>query len=137
MAKGSSGFDKNGSANRNSAIGNEKPITVDVMYRNGAYYGEVFKATENGDGIIKISRNQDTEWEKESRTTSTVHHTLSSGLYSDSKRVDSSGAYSSYASHNINWDKVKEVSGDTYHLRRLMREKGFEWDKNKKAWVKK
>lgn len=131
---GSSGL---GNAKSSNAIQDKKPITIDVMYRNGTYYGEVLSAKEESQGVLKIAKNQDTEWEKESRSTSTVHHNLKSGVYSDSKRVDGSGAYSSYASHNINWDKVKVVYGDTYHLRRYLREKGFTWDGNRKAWVKK
>ena len=129
---GSSGF----KAQNKSAIGSEKPITVDIMYRNGNYYGEVFSVKQTSDGVLEVNYNSNTEWEKESRTTSTVHHTLNAGIYNTSNRVNQYGAYSEYGSHNINWDKVKEVSGKTYHLGAMLREKGFRWDKNKKTWVK-
>lgn len=119
-----------------SAIGGEKPITVDVMYRNGNYYGEVFSAKQTSDGVLEISYNIDTEWEKESRTTSNVKHTLKAGLYNTSSKVNQYGAYGSYDSHNINWNKVREVSGKTYHLGNFLKEKGFMWDKNKKVWIK-
>ncbi len=117
------------------AIGNKKPITVDVMYR-GSYYGEVFSVKQTGKGILQASYNDDTEWKKESSTTSIVHHNLTAGIYSSSKKVNQYGAYSSYDSHNINWENVREVSGKTYHLGNFLREKGFSWDKKKKAWVK-
>lgn len=120
---GASGFN----AQNKSAIGTDKPIIVDIMYRNGNYYGEVFSAKQTSDGVLEISYNSDTEWEKESRTTSNVKHTLKAGLYNTSNKD---------GSHNINWDKVKEVSGKTYHLGSFLRKKGFTWDKNKKAWKK-
>lgn len=129
---GSSGFKTQNA----SAIGTKKPITVDVMYRNGNYYGEVFSAKQTSDGSLQISYNDDTEWEKESRTTSNVKHTIKAGIYNTSSKVNQYGAYSSYDSHNINWDKVREVSGKTYHLGSFLKEKGFMWDKNRKVWKK-
>ncbi len=133
MAKGSSGFDSGGNKAK-SVIGNEKPITVDVMYRSG-YHGEVFRAKQDGDSIV-MNYNENTEWEKESRSTSIVHHTLDAGIYSTSKNQNRYGAYSSYNSHNINWENVREVSGQTYHLNEFLKEKGYKWNKEKKAWVR-
>lgn len=37
---------------------------------------------------------------------------------------------------NINWNKVKTVSGKTYGTQKLMREQGFKWDGAKKIWTR-
>lgn len=132
--RGSTSGIRNSNINANSVIGNEKPITVDVTYRGG-YYGEVFSAKAEGNAIV-IDYNQDTEWEKVSKTTSIVHHNLKAGIYSTSNKVNQYDAYTSYDYHNINWDKVNEVKGKTYHLNEFLKKKGFKWDKTKKAWIK-
>lgn len=36
----------------------------------------------------------------------------------------------------IDWENVKSVSGDTYNVKDLIKDKGFKWDGSKKRWVK-
>lgn len=48
--------------------------------------------------------------------------------YDDSRGIESYG---------IRWDKVSSVSGQTYNIRSMLKEKGFRWDGKTKSWVKK
>lgn len=96
----------------------------------------MFSIKQPKDGVLEVDYDRNAEWEKESSKTSILHHTVKAGIYSTSDRTDMYDRYSSYDSHNINWNKVKEVYGQTYHLSSYLKDKGFRWDKSKKAWVK-
>lgn len=37
----------------------------------------------------------------------------------------------------INWDNVKKVEGQTFYIKEDLKERGFKWDRDEKAWVKK
>ena len=36
----------------------------------------------------------------------------------------------------MNWSKIKTISGKTYDVSALIKQKGFKWDKSTKSWVK-
>jgi len=39
--------------------------------------------------------------------------------------------------YGINWENVKSVSGQTYEIKSELKDMGFQWDRDKRKWVRK
>ena len=68
---------------------------------------------------------------------SSILHDPNYGYVKEAKskfKVENQAGY--VRSVGIDWDKVNSVSGKTYNVKALLREKGFRWDGADKSWKK-
>lgn len=122
--RGSSGAAKNG-----GVFGNAKPITVETRYiegrgwTKGRYEDTVLEAHSNGAGEVVLSYAQADSYNKTAKTNKTnyVTYTLKQGFVNDQP-------------HNLNIDKIKSFSGQTYNIKNYLKNLGFKWRDGK--WVK-
>lgn len=130
MAKGSRGG-KNKGGGGDSPFGNEKPYVLETYYRQKqGYYGQTaLEASHEGGGVLNVDYNKNAEWENTKSNEKGVKYTINHGFYTSTSGKD-------VYDHNINWDNVKVVKGQTFKLRPLMIEKGFKWNREKKQWEK-
>ncbi len=121
----------------NSVIDQEaKEQTIETYYRRsgkyGTHYGDiVLQAVDRGDGNLEFRKAiGDFDDSRPNANTVDVTYTLKAGSVT---HFNNGRTYT----FGINWDNVRSVSGNTYDLRREMREKGFLWDQKKKSWYRK
>lgn len=115
-----------------------KEQTITTYYRRNSIYGahyrdDVYDAVErkNEKGGIEIVKAYGTfDNSNPKANTRDVTYKIQHGIvsYDDSRGIESYG---------IRWDKVTSVSGQTYNIRSMLKEKGFRWDGKTKSWVKK
>lgn len=115
-----------------------KEQTITTYYRRNSIYGahyrdDVYDAVErkNEKGGIEIVKAYGTfDNSNPKANTRDVTYKIQHGIvsYDDSRGIESYG---------IRWDKVSSVSGQTYNIRSMLKEKGFRWDGKTKSWVKK
>lgn len=115
-----------------------KEQTITTFYRRNSIYGphyrdDVYEAVEqkNEKGGIEIVKAYGTfDNSNPKANTKDVTYKIQHGIvsYDDSRGIESYG---------IRWDKVSSVSGQTYNIRSMLKEKGFRWDGKTKSWVKK
>lgn len=128
--RGSSGSSVRGS--RDGVIISGKSRTIETIYReargwNRAYYkDEVLEASTDGNGNVTFSYAKADSYEKTAKTNRTnyVTYTLKAGAVNGE-------------TFNIDWDKVKSISGQTYNLRAAAKKAGLSWDGKNKKWVRK
>lgn len=51
-------------------------------------------------------------------------------------KVKNGNDYGGIRAVGMNWSKIKTISGKTYDVSALIKQKGFKWDKSTKSWVK-
>lgn len=90
----------------------------------------VVEATHEGNGVISLGSPSKTKYESVNRNTTEAMSTLKAGIYNQP-------GDRSLKTHNINWDKVKQVKGQTFDVKGLLKEKGFSFDGTTKTWIKK
>ena len=107
-----------------------KEQTITTFYRRKSIYGphyrdDVYEAVEqkNEKGGIEIVKAYGTfDNSNPKANTKDVTYKIQHGIVSyDDSRLD----------------KVSSVSGQTYNIRSMLKEKGFRWDGKTKSWVKK
>ena len=127
MAKSSGGGGRSGGKAR--AIGGGAPITVtSERSRSGGYRWKraVTEAREVSPGVIELSRPTG-KYTDINRNTTRASYTITAGVY----HTNNSGRTES---HNINWENVRVVRGDTYPFRGYLKERGFRWNGTEKQW---
>lgn len=106
--------------------------TIKTIYReargwHSSYYkDEVLEATTDGKGNVTFSYAKADSYEKTAKTnlTNYVTYTLQAGAVNGQ-------------TFNIDWSKVKSISGQTYKLREAAKAAGLKWDNTNKKWVRK
>lgn len=105
----------------------EEPIQAELQGVNGSYDGFVLSAKTDGNGNLTLETAPATiRW---SDGKEYAQWDVANG-------ITDIGAGDGVRSTGINWDAVQTVSGETYIVRKLMREKGFEFDKTSSTWEK-
>lgn len=92
----------------------------------------VLEATTDGKGNVTLQYASATGYREQNSRTSYAQYDLKAGI----TNLRENGNPDDLTSVNINWDKVKTVSGKTFGTQRLMREKGFKWDGAHKIWTR-
>ena len=96
--------------------------------------GTVLEAKTDGKGNLTLEYATPTGYRQQNSKTSYAQYEIKAGITD----LNENGKWrDGITSVNINWDKVKTVSGKTYGTQRLMRENGFTWNGTKKIWEKK
>ena len=113
--------------------------------------GDVLQAQSDGNGNITLGYATASDYYQQNSKTSYALYELKSGItdaenihgsreFSDqrstSSKIKSGNEYGSIRSVGIDWDKVKSVSGPTYNVKGLLKEKGFKWNAAGKNWAK-
>lgn len=127
----SSGISRSKYASKDKTIINGETLRIKRIVRTDAF---VLQAISEGDGKIVLKRADADEYEQQNKKTTYAIHNLKAGITNQEGRHVYSGG-GSY-SHNINWDAVKTVSGDTYAAKALLYKQGLRWDKERKVWRK-
>ena len=128
--RGSGGVSSGGSADGVIMSGTTK--TIETVYREArgfqqSYYkDEVLEAKTDGSGNVTFSYAKADSYEKTAKTNRTnyVTYTLKAGAVNGE-------------TFNIDWSKVKSISGQTYSLRAAAKEAGLSWDSKNKRWARK
>lgn len=119
---------------RSSVIGGGNAMEVtnekSRSSRSSSWRYTVLEASATGNsGELEISYPAVKSYSNPNTNTTVAHYSLKAGIFS--KAGDRT-----LRSHNINWDKVKSVSGKTYDIGGFLREKGFRWNRDYKRWEK-
>lgn len=133
MGRGSSKAGASQSARNVPAVfdANAPKKTIEAIYResrpgSASYYkDEVLEAVAGGDGELKFVYATPSSREKSAQTNRTQYLTYE--LEHGAHNGDVFG---------VNWDKVTQVSGQTYNLRDELKKHGFRWDGATKTWKK-
>ena len=115
---------------------NGQKIKVERMTGMNRYGGSgaiVLEATTDGNGNLTLSYAKETGYRQQNKSTSYAQYELSAGITNRT----ATGKSTELISNNINWDKVKSVSGKTYGTQSFMRDHGFNWDSSEKKWKRK
>ena len=88
---------------------------------------DILQADHEGGGHISLNYAKADSYERINNNTTRSKTTLSHGVVISSRGVES---------HNINWDKVTRVSGNTFVIKNLLKDKGFKFEPPSKEWVK-
>ena len=134
---GSSGVSASGAYTRDGTIKlNGEKKYVERLTGMSGYGGNgavVLEAKTDGNGNLTLSYAQAIGYRQQNKKTSYAQYEISAGLTNRT----GSGKSTEITSNNINWDKVKTVSGKTYGTQSFMREDGFTWDSSEKKWKRK
>lgn len=130
------GYRKNRGGSRDGTILADAERTIDTRYiktptpsfggwgwKQGRYTDTVLVAETDGNGNLTFSYPTAEKFEKTGKTNKTHYVTY---------KVQA-GAING-ETFNINWDKVKSVSGETYSIRKAAKDAGLKWDAEKKKW---
>lgn len=109
------------------ALENEKSMSGFNRWKQ-----DIFSASEvEGErGHIYLDYATPSSYEKPNRNTTIAKINLKAGIYTQMGNR-------TYQSHNINWDNVTEVSGQTYNIKGILKDKGFVWDGSTKSYRRK
>ncbi len=125
------GYTKDGTIKQNG-----EKMLAERIAGSSAWGGDdsiVLEATTDGNGNLTLSYAKAVGYRQQNSRTSYAQYEISAGITNQSpsgKRID-------LKSNNINWEKVKSVSGKTYGTQSFMREQGFTWDSSEKKWKRK
>lgn len=114
------------------AIGNAKPISLQnekSWSSGGQWKRTVLEAQDDGNGNLTIGYATAKSYEHPNRNTTIAKYELKAGIYNQM-------GDSSLQTHNINWDRVQSVSGQTYDIKSYIKDRGFKWDGKTKSWVR-
>jgi hypothetical protein len=139
MSKGSGGGGAGGmtrgSRSNSGVLGNESPIEItNEKSRSGGnnWKKRVFEASaaEGTDGVLNLDYANPKSYKQINNNTTQGQFSINAGIYD----VSNSGRL---VSHNIDWSKVKEVTGRTYEIKDFLKSSGFSFNPSSKTWVKK
>ncbi len=110
----------------------KKERTIETIYREqrgfqkSYYKDEVLEARSDGKGNVTFSYATGGQYEKTAKTNRTNYVTfkLRAGAINGE-------------TFNVNWSKVKSISGHTYSLRDEAKAAGLKWDGETKKWIRK
>lgn len=123
---GGRGVSKDGALTLN----NPKTVVTTFFEARGwsgsRYSDEILEATTDGNGNLTFNYATGGTFEKTAKTNrrNNVTYQIAAGAVNGS-------------TFNVNWDKVKSISGQTYKLRQAAKEHGLSWDSEKKIWRRK
>lgn len=139
MSKGYSGLNgtkANVGYTRDGTIKTQgEPMYAERMTGGNSYGSQavVLEATTDGNGNLTLEYAQPVGYRQQNSKTSYAQYELKAGLTDRSP----TGKTTEFRSNNIDWDKVKTVSGKTYGTQYFMRQQGFSWDSAEKKWKRK
>lgn len=107
-------------------FGKERPITVETTYiegrgfARGRYKDSVLRAVDKGNGQVELVYATADKFQKTAKTNKTnyVTYTLDHGFVNDQP-------------HNINFEKIKSFSGQTYQVKEELKRRGFKFKNGK------
>ena len=123
------------SSSQHGTLSGDTPIIVkNEKSKSTGSFGNTWKyttseATEVGEGHISFGKPSESSTDQVNRNTVVATHTIKAGLYNEP-------GSRSIKSHNINWDKVNRVSGDTFDIKEELKSRGFRFEGSTKNWVK-
>ena len=133
---GSSGMTSNRGYTKDGTIKQNGEKMFAERMTGGNIYGSqavVLEATTDGNGNLTLEYAQPVGYRQQNSKTSYAQYELKAGLTNRSP----TGKTTEFRSNNIDWDKVKTVSGKTYGTQYFMRQQGFSWDSAEKKWKRK
>lgn len=127
---GSSGLGKKGA----SLIGNAAPIKLENQKSKSGFNRwrqDIFEAKEVKEekGHLSIGYATPVRYSNPNKNTTEAEYNLKAGIYNQM-------GDRSFHDHNINWDKVNKVSGQTYGIKDMLISKGFKWNPDDKTYIK-
>lgn len=136
----------------------DEDLVVERLTHSFGSDTDVLEASSDGKGNITLGKATPVEYFEQNKKTTYAVYDVKCGVTNapdvrraeQSKtfqdRVEKYGYYnakskvqdpdSDVRSAGIDWDKVKTVSGQTYNVKSLLKDKGFKWDKANKVWSK-
>lgn len=115
------------------AIGKAAPIDLKndkSVSGYNAWKRTVLEVQDDGNGNITVGYATPKSYEHPNRNTTIANYTLKAAIYNEVGNR-------SLQSHNINWDKVQSVSGQTYDIKNYIKDMGFKkFDGKNKRWVR-
>lgn len=129
---GRGGLGGRSSGSKDGVFSTSKLTEIKTIYResrgfSSSYYkDEVLEATTDGKGNVTFDYAKGGSYDKTAKTNRTNYVTfqLKAGAVNGE-------------TFNINWDKVKSISGKTYNLKNVAKAAGLKWDGDTKKWVRK
>lgn len=129
MAKSSGGAGRSGQTGSRSVISDGPSITIrNERSRSGGgqWKYTTLEASAGDTGELSLSYPRG-KLEQINRNTTVATYNVKAAIYNQM-------GSRSYKSHNINWDNISRVTGQTYDIRGYLKDKGFRYDGS--AWVK-
>ncbi len=143
------------SADKATYESNDEVLFVERVAGKGYNLGDVLEASSDGNGNLTLGYATPSGYYEQNSKTSYGVYELKTGITDapdihggrvhakafdaldniDSK-VKPENEKGDIRSVGIDWDKVKTVSGQTYNVKDLLKEKGFKWNGAGKNWVK-
>lgn len=87
------------------------------------------EATDDGNGNLQIGYPRAKSYENPNKNTTVATYELKAGFYTEAGNR-------SIQAHNINLDRVKSVKGSTSELKNYLKNEGFRWNPDSKAWAR-
>lgn len=113
----------------------------------------ILTATSDGAGNVTLNYAKPQEYFKQNKKHTYALYAIKCGMvtgaddihgsrrFTDDKlnkssKVKDGNDYGGIRAVGMNWGKIKTISGKTYDVSALIKQKGFKWDKSTKSWVK-
>ena len=113
----------------------------------------ILTATSDGAGNVTLNYAKPQEYFKQNKKHTYALYAIKCGMvtgaddihgsrrFTDDKlnkssKVKNGNDYGGIRAVGMNWSKIKTISGKTYDVSALIKQKGFKWDKSTKSWVK-
>lgn len=97
----------------------------------GGWKHTILEASDAGGGGISLDYARAKSYEHPNRNTTEARYELEHGVWSSQAGNRSPGSV------GINWDNVQFVSGRTFDVQDLLKEKGFRWNRNIRRYERK
>lgn len=134
MGRGSSKL-SGGGVSKTSVLG--KPEPTEFRNEKNRSSGSVWKRTnleavadKNSKGTLILDFPKDVTYEQANSNTTYARGVINHGF------INTANGSMSGRWVGINWDNVKEVKGETFDVKGMLKEKGFKWDRNSYSWKK-
>lgn len=96
-----------------------------------AEQNNVYEAKSEGNGVLNVN------YAKGKETNGNIPQRGDEGTYTYTTTQGFKTGYKEPTQDTgINWNNVKEVKGQTYNIKDIIKEKGFKWDSKLKSWKK-
>lgn len=82
------------------------------------------------EGSIHLDSPKDVSYENVNRNTTEARGKISHGF------INTANGSMNGKWVGINWNNVKEVTGNTFAIKNDLKEKGFKWNSNTQSWMK-
>ena len=126
------GRGSNSNSSKKSVIGGGSPVSVENKKSasgGNRWKNTVLEATSSASGELKLGFATPSSYDRPNKNTTVANYKLKAGIYNET-------GDRSLKSHNINWDNVKSVTGKTYDVKEILKDKGFKYNGSTQSWVK-